>query len=279
MNKKAVLITAFGTTNRAGAVYEFYIEQLKDQIKEVDYFRAYTSNFVIKKLNERAELFGSEKAYNVEDSLNMLVQKGYKEIYINSLHIVPGVEYMKIVRQMNLIKKPSDCYIMITTPLLLSNDNVVDTVKALGKLIKEDCINVAAVHGTQKTHPSYNKFKEVFQNSYKNSYAAAVEGEPRLDEILHLIKENSLSKVNVIPTMFVAGMHISDDVLGEKEDSWKNIFASFGKTTECPEIEYNGEKYYEGLGFNPDTNKIFIENLKTIIQRTGNKIKFEKGEL
>ena len=51
---------------------------------------------------------------------------------------------------------------------------------------------------------------------------ASVEGSPGL-EPLQTIRQMGSQQVNFVPLMIVAGDHILNDVLGDDEESWKNI--------------------------------------------------------
>ena len=95
--KKAVLVISFGTTYKE--TREKTIEACEKKIREglegYDFFRAFTSNIIIKILKDRDGLY-IETPIEV---LNRLYKEGYKEVIVQSLHIIWGEEFNKLREQ------------------------------------------------------------------------------------------------------------------------------------------------------------------------------------
>ena len=58
------------------------------------------------------------------------------------------------------------------------------------------------------------------------------------------------------PLMIVAGDHANNDMAGDEDDSWKNVFKSNGYEVEC---------VLEGLGQNEAVQQIFVDHVAAAI--------------
>jgi sirohydrochlorin cobaltochelatase len=56
--------------------------------------------------------------------------------------------------------------------------------------------------------------------------------------------------------MIVAGDHANNDMAGDEDDSWKNVFKSNGYEVEC---------VLEGLGQNEAVQQIFVDHVAAAI--------------
>ncbi|VFS48634.1 Sirohydrochlorin cobaltochelatase [Budvicia aquatica] len=95
--KKALLAISFGTsyTETRKKNIEACEQQLADAFDDRDLFRAFTSGMVIRKLERRDGL----KIDTPREALSRLAQAGYQDVAIQSLHVIKGDEYEKIVRE------------------------------------------------------------------------------------------------------------------------------------------------------------------------------------
>ena len=98
MSKKALFMVHFGTTHND--TKELTIDKMNkkfaDEFKDYDLFTAYTSRIVLKRLKDRGEVFSTPIRV-----LNSLADQGYEELLVQTSHIIPGVEYENLVREVN----------------------------------------------------------------------------------------------------------------------------------------------------------------------------------
>ena len=113
--KKAVLVVSFGTSYKE--TREKTIEACEKKIKEglegYDFFRAFTSNMIIRKLKNRDGLH----IENPIEALDRLYKEGYQEVIVQTLHIICGEEFNKLKEQVESYKDKFE-KIILGRPLL-----------------------------------------------------------------------------------------------------------------------------------------------------------------
>ena len=87
------------------------------------------------------------------------------------------------------------------------------------------------------------------EKGLKNYSVGTIEGYPSFDTMEAQVKANGTKKVLLMPFMFVAGDHAKNDIAGD----WKEELEKKG---------YEVSVFMEGLGQNPDIQKIFIEHAR-----------------
>lgn len=252
MSKKALLIVSFGTSyeDTRKKTIEKCEEVLQDNFKDYDFFRAYTSEIIRKKIAKRDNLFID----NASGALQKIYDLGYEEVLIQSLHIICGEEYYKLKGQ---IQPFEDKFKKLTLgrPLLTTIDDYKAAVKAtlmgLPPLLGGEAV-VLMGHGTyHESFPAYCALEYMFQDLGKKVYIGTVEGYPELDEVLTKLKADDIKKVYLAPFMLVAGDHAINDMAGDEEDSWKVILKENGIE---PEI------LLQGLGENVEIQRLFVSH-------------------
>ena len=87
------------------------------------------------------------------------------------------------------------------------------------------------------------------EKGFKDYSVGTIEGYPTFDTMVAQVKANGTKKVLLMPFMFVAGDHAKNDIAGD----WKEELEKKG---------YEVSVFMEGLGQNPDIQKIFIEHAR-----------------
>ena len=128
-NKKALLVISFGTTHMdtRQKTIEACEKKLRDRFTDFDFYRSWTSKMIIKKLKNR----DNEEILYPSQALDLLLEKGYKEVYIQSLHLICGEEYNKMMNIIDNYRHKFD-KILVGRPLLTSledYDYVTDLIK------------------------------------------------------------------------------------------------------------------------------------------------------
>lgn len=256
--KKAVLVISFGTTYKEtrektiGACEN----KIKEALKGYDFFRAFTSNIIIKILKDRDGLH-IESPIEV---LNRLYKEGYKEVIVQSLHIICGEEFNKL---RELVKEYKDKFEKITLgrPLLTYEDDYKDVVKALESQIpkmEEDEALIFMGHGTlNKSNSIYLELEKMLRDLGINVYIKTLEESKEIEKLIKILKVYNIKNVSLMPFMLVSGHHIKNDMLGENSDSWKSIFESYG---------FKVKIYLQGLGENTNIQEKFMRHAYDCIE-------------
>lgn len=250
--KKAILVVSFGTSYKE--TREKTIEACENKIKEAfegyEFFRAFTSNMIIKKLKNRDNIH----IENPIEALDRLHKEGYEEVIVQTLHIICGEEYTKLKEQ---ISEYNDKFEKITLgrPLLSQIDDYKETVEALKLQIPRLEDNEAIVfmgHGTEhEAHSAYPALDYMLKQENIKAYVGTVEGYPEIEEVIVNLKKDKVSKVILMPFMLVAGDHAINDMAGDDDDSWKSILNESGFETEI---------YLKGLGENEAIQSKFVKH-------------------
>ncbi|WP_352420213.1 sirohydrochlorin cobaltochelatase [Proteiniborus sp.] len=256
--KKGIVVVSFGTSFEE--TRRLCIESIESKIRkgfsEYQVERAFTSQMVINKLRKRDGILVN----NVTEALQKMKQEGINEIFLQSLHIIPGHEYNKLLRQVELfIEKNNDIAMHVGKPLLYDDVDYEKVVKSIE--IKNLNHNEAVVfmgHGTDHSSDnSYDLLEKHFRKEYSdNIFIGTVEGSTTLEHLIPKLLEKRIAKVKLMPFMLVAGDHAINDMAGDEDDSWKNKLIS---------NDFKVEIDLRGLGENIKIQDIFVSHLKDTI--------------
>jgi sirohydrochlorin cobaltochelatase len=250
--KKAILVVSFGTSFEETRLKT--IDQCENKIKEAlkgyDFFRAYTSSMIIRKLAKRDRIHIDTP----REALHKLYELGYDEVIVQSLHIICGDEYDKL-REHLADFEGKFSKLTLGRPLLTTIEDYKEAVTASLKelpLLKEDEAIVFMGHGT--THPvlsAYCALEYAFREQKIRAYVGTVEGYPTLDNVIMKLKEDLIKAVYLMPFMLVAGDHAINDMASDEEDSWKTCLTKEGIGVQI---------ILKGLGENPFIQKLFVDH-------------------
>ncbi|MCK4257647.1 MAG: sirohydrochlorin cobaltochelatase [Halanaerobiales bacterium] len=252
--KKGILVVSFGTSyeETRKRCIESIEEKVKETFKEYEVRRAFTSNMIIKKLKERDGLHID----TTMDALNRMVEDGFKEIIVQPLHIIPGLEYEKVKLAVAMIKHKKEINITLGHPLLYSIEDYHEVIEALEHQMPTRDHEHAVVlmgHGTEHfANACYSLLQRLFDDKKSHVFIGNVEGYPELKDLLPILKERDYKKLTLMPMMLVAGDHAQNDMAGDEEDSWKSVLESEGFEVEC---------VLKGLGENELIGTTFVNRI------------------
>lgn len=241
--KKAILVVSFGTSyhDTRKKTIEACENKIKESFEGYDFYRAFTSGMIINKLKKRDNMFID----NPTEVLEKLYNNGYKEVIVQSLHIICGDEYNKLKDMVSGFEDKFD-KICIGRPLLTYIDDYRETVEAVKQDLDNMDIDEAILfmgHGTEhESHASYPAIEYMFRDYGINAFVGTVEGYPELEQVIKKLREYNIKTVDLLPFMLVAGDHAINDMAGDDEDSWKTILEKEG---------FNVKVHLKGLGENP----------------------------
>ena len=259
--KKGIIVSSFGTTYKE--TRDLCIGSIENLIKEEFegdlVLRAFTSEIVRRILKERDKL----TIDNVPSALERLKEKGISNIYIQPLHIIAGIEYEKILRQVERFKERGenkDFSIKIGSPLLSGKGSYERVIEALS--LPEDKPGRGLVymgHGSShEADQSYeNLERAIRKKGFENVFIGTIEGSKGIDCILKELKEKQIRQVDLKPFLLVAGDHANNDMASDDKDSWKSIL-------ERNNIEVTTE--LKGLGQVKEIQNIFLNKLRELYQ-------------
>lgn len=258
---KALLVVSFGTSyndNRdltIGGVEN----ALQQAFPEYEVRRAFTSQIIIDKLKERDGL----SIDNVTEAMDRLVADGVREVVVQPTHVMSGYEYDDVVAEVTPYQDKFDS-LKVGRPLLDADADYDELAAAITAATKEyDAEGTAIVfmgHGTEhEANAAYAKLQEhISAAGHGNYFIGTVEATPSLDDVLALVKDSGAGKVVLLPLMIVAGDHANNDMAGDEEGSWKNVFEQEGFEVEC---------VLKGLGQYESVQKMFVTHAKALIAK------------
>lgn len=254
MGKKALMVVSFGTTVlRARRAIENLEARLHAAFPEYDLCRAFTSRMVARKIEKEEGVYIPSPA----ELLEQLADADYEEVRCQSTHVIPGIEYEKLMAQLGAYQGRF-AQLTVGAPLLQSTQDYLRLTALLLEHMPRLAADEAFVfmgHGTE--HPA-NAAYALVENSFRyhgaeRVYVGTVEGFPHFDYVLARLHRHAVTKVHLAPLMIVAGDHAQNDLAGEQEDSWKSRLESEG---------YGVEIHLTGLGEMDTVADIFVDHCK-----------------
>jgi len=260
MMKKALLVISFGTSY--AETCEKNITACEQRIAaahpERDLFRAFTSEMIIRKLAKRDGL----QIDNPQQALARLAAAGYQDVVIQSLHVINGDEYEKVVGQVQA-HTHLFFHLRLGTPLLTTHDDferLISAMQAQMPVLADNERVVFMGHGaTHHAFSAYACLDHMLMTKNIPAMVGAVESYPEIDAIIARLQRQNVRKVHLMPLMLVAGDHAINDMASDEEDSWKTLMEQAG-------IE--AQPWLQGLGENPLIQQMFVDHLEAVMEQT-----------
>lgn len=256
---QAIMVVSFGTSyNDSREITIGAIEgAIQEAFPEYDVRRAFTSQIIIDKLEERDGL----DIDNVTEALDRAIEDGVKTLVIQPTHLMDGYEYNDVADE---VAEYADQFekVVIAAPLLTSEEDFKNVAAAITEATAEYDDGETAIcfmgHGTEaESNQVYAKLQDVLtEEGYENYFVGTVEATPSLDDVLAAVGEGNYKKAVLEPLMVVAGDHANNDMAGDEEDSWKTAFEGAGYEVEC---------LIKGLGQIESIQQMYVEHTQAAI--------------
>ncbi len=248
MSHQQIVFAAFGTSTAAVKTYNHFESLARERYPDEKIAWAFTSSMLRKKQKQEGVHWESPA-----EVLARLSCEGCRRAVVQSLHVVPGAEFDKAAAA----AQQAPLTASVGRPLLDSLHDCERAVSCLDDLIADprEQITVFAAHGTDHEDGGrmYREFERHLSKRYpEHVYVSMVEGEPSWDDTIEKIHASPLKSVRFIPLMFVAGDHIINDVMGERDDSWKRSLPG-----------YEISALHKGLGYHPGIADIYFDHLRS----------------
>lgn len=253
MTKKALAVISFGTTYPQAREAIGQIEKaLCAALPDYDFFRAFTSGMVIRKI-EREE---GIKIPNPAELMRHLSDAGYEKVLCQSLHVMPGFEYEKMLAQLAPYREKFT-QLSVGKPMLFGADDYGHICARLLRDLPTLAADEAYIymgHGTEHfANATYSQVENMFRFlGAERVFVGTVEGFPDLEYIRRRLKKHGVRKVTLAPFMIVAGDHAQNDLAGEEEDSWKTVLEADG---------YEVTADLRGLGDMDAVRELFVRHV------------------
>lgn len=256
--KPAIVIAAFGSSNRGKIALALFEEKLHETFPDHEIFWAYTSEIIRKRMG----------LPGLHETLAKVEAGGFRKAVVQPLHIFPGTEYQQMAETCNYFP---GLRVFLSETLLHRWDFVRQTLKVVEKefLPPEKGMNLLAVHGTplaaDPVNIVYLGLERLVADFYRNVQVASVEGIPDHEGVLHRIRRQKqaekYNRIKIIPMMYLAGLHVEDDLMGET-NSWRQTLTGMGFQVECPTVDHGGKDYFKGLALYPEVVDFFLQRLQ-----------------
>lgn len=247
-----MVVTAFGTTEKAFSTYGKMDEIFKSRFPDNPVLWAYSSRMVKHAMKKKKDL-------DLKDPLEImadLADQGHDWAVLQSLHLICGHEFDRLVS----LRDQVTLRVAMGLPLLTSHQDYSDATLALADSIPAPDSATAAVlvgHGTD--HPAwsaYPAFEDVLRQTYgSHIFVGVVEGYPETQVILERVQAAGFKKIRLIPFMLVAGVHFKEDLTCE-EDSWQKTFEREGIQVDVVD---------HGIGQLTGITEIFCRHMKAAL--------------
>lgn len=260
--KPAIIFNAFGSSSRAKAALNNFAAKVEEKYHDYTLFWAYSSEIIRKK----------EGTASLHQVLAQAESQGFRKVVVQPLHIFPGTEYQQIAETCEYFP---GIRTYLGETLMHRWDFIEEVLEVVeGEFLTEDQgLNILTLHGTplaaDPVNIVYMGIDKLVTDLYPNVLTACVEGIPNFDGCISKIERGGLrekyNRVKLIPLMFLAGVHVEDDLMGDDE-SWKLELHELGFEVGCPTIKYNGNDYFKGLGFYPKIADFIMQRLDRTLE-------------
>ena len=255
--KPAILIAAFGSSYDSG---QKNLEDMDTAYRKAfpgyDIYWAFTADFIVNALRKdgKTTVFANKtKFYSVDEAFDMFREKGIKNVAVQCLMNMVGGEYRQVLNA-----STKGLNVKYSHPLFFHPEDIQNAANAMAADFGgSDEFTILAGHGNDH-HPEFNaeliQLDNYLQENYDNVRVATVEGAPLFsDALVEEVAASGAKKIRFVPLMLTYGDHISNDVMGDEEDSWKVII---GMDASCA----------DGMASNKAIQEIFIGNTARVLK-------------
>lgn len=280
-HNKAILLVAFGSTwQKAFDSFDATVEAYKQAFPDYDVFLSFSSAICINR-SAAGQHTKPRNYYAPQFWLQAFGKVKYAEIIVQSLQVIPGEEYGRVVNAVKdfannangdldddyLNPEKGNLVLKIGLPLMASADeDVANLAKALhenfGAMAAKGTVALMG-HGnpdeydTYRANIRYTQLEEALQQINKNYFVGTVDMMHNFKtDVLKRMRANGINDGTVycVPLMSIAGDHAHNDMAGDD--------AEFNYNKENGEMEDTSwKKYFESEKYNCNNETMILEGL------------------
>lgn len=260
--KPAIILTAFGSTSRGKHALKMVMDRVESEFFDHRIYHAYTSAIIRKK----------EGLPSLHQVLAQAEEDGFRRVVVQPLHVFPGTEYQQMAETCEYFP---GLKVILGETLMHRWDFIEETLEVIESefLAIDEGFNVIALHGTplaaDPANVIYLGLERMLSGRYDNVLAASVEGIPDFVSLVRKLKHGQVQKqwrkIKIVPLMFLAGIHVEDDLMGA-EESWKTELELLGFSVSCSTIIHKDKEFFKGLGLYPKVVDFYLDRLRRAIE-------------
>ncbi len=283
IGENEILAVSFGTSfnDSRAADIKGIEDALQAAYPDWSVRRAFTAQIIINHVQAR----DSENIDNMDQALERAVANGVKNLVVQPTHLMHGAEYDELMEAIEAYRDKFET-VKVAEPLLgevgtdatVVNEDKQAVAEAItGEAVKDagyDSIEAAKEDGTafvfmghgtaHEAKVSYSQMQtQMTTLGYENVFIGTVEGEPEetsCESVIEAVAAAGYTKVVLRPLMVVAGDHANNDMAGEEEDSWVNMFKASGKFESV-------DTQIFGLGRIAAVQQLYVEHTQTAMDQ------------
>ena len=217
--RDVIILVSFGSADDSirEKIFGRLASELAEKFPAFEVRQAFTSNFMIKKLAARGISIDT-----LPQAISKLRAEGFGKIFVLPTHLTAGEEFDNKIKICAVAVEDVE----IISPLLSEplDEKIFATILECFKpAADEDLILVG--HGSPHRHnPVYEKLQRL---ANENVHIGVIEENdtPNFDDVLERLKNSRAKKILLAPLLFNGGVHVTEDIAGEKNSWWTKLSA------------------------------------------------------
>ena len=271
--RNAIILASFGSADDSirEKIFDALAAEIAEKFSAFEIRQAFTSNFMIKKLAARG-IFIRTPA----EEISRLKTEGFEKIFVLPTHLTPGEEFdnkIKICAASTFERgdepknfstlKRDNCSaafkaaaasdVEIISPLMSEpfDKKILPTIlECFAPAADENLVLVG--HGSPHRHnPVYENFQKL---AGEKIHVGVIEESdtPNFSDVVERLKISRAEKILLAPLLFNGGVHVSEDIAGEK-NSWRTKLSALG---------YKVRVIRDGLGSFKNFRELYLKKLE-----------------
>ncbi len=228
--KTGILLVAYGAANNHNANSLRRFQDLAERRFRLPVRWAYTSE-----LNRRRMALARAKSDSVGKALSRMRFDGYGQVAVQSLHVVPGLEFEAMLEEAGKICD-SAFAVSIGQPLITEENGDEDLQRASACLLEhlpagrapEQPVLLMAHGSPSPAGRLYERWAQMLAGLDAHLHLACMESPPYFSECLERLRLAQRGPVWLVPLLSTLGKHSLNDLTGPGADSWQSGLKSVG---------------------------------------------------
>lgn len=244
--KTAIILASFGSADDSirEKIFNKLAAEFQKKFPAYEVRQAFTSNFMIKKLSRRGILIATP----AEEILKLRAD-GFNCIILLPTHLTAGEEFD------NKIKICAATDVEIIPPLLSEPIDKKIFMTILDCFKRDDDEDLILIgHGSPHRHnPVYENLQRLAGDRIHIGVIETT-NKPNFSDVVKRLKISRADKIVLAPLLFNGGVHVEEDIAGEK-NSWQSRLNALG---------FKVRVIKDGLGSFENFRELYIKNLEAI---------------